>query len=258
MPEKQLITCLKVTTLTAMLLFSCQASAYAKKGLQLRYNAETGQETSYRTIMEGTTKAFFGAQTSKTEMRTEMYVTQEVTGMTADAIDMKTRIDSGEYTVNGTKSRIPLEGREILSRMRPNGSIIEADQIPGLDVSKMQFVLPEGDIQIGTAWQEQILPSEDVPAEMTVSYRVAGFEEFAGRRCVRIDSEVVTIQKNVLSGLSINLRAKGLILFSPEEGKVIRNDTRSKMSVIVKHIVEGQEQRYITSTELKSRTLCMD
>jgi hypothetical protein len=85
---------------------------------------------------------------------------------------------------------------------------------------------------------------------LTATYKVLGVEKVKGRDCVKIASSVRSQKDSTIKGLSLDVKADGNIYFAHQEGKMMKNDVRSSMNMILKRVVNNVEERIITKMEM--------
>jgi hypothetical protein len=204
-------------------------------------------------VMEGRTTVYVGDRTQTSNIKTEMILTQTVTSFKDGVIGLKTKIDSGMINVNGQPSPIPNIGQEIATEMRPSGEIVNTQPFGGLDLKQMQLVFPRDPQNVGSKWTSVIPPSTQVPVSLHVTYEVVGTERIKDFECVKIKSAVRSGKESQIEGLSLNVKADGNIYFAYRAGKMVKNDVKSQMDMILKRVINNQEQRIITKMEMDMR-----
>lgn len=241
-------------SLGAVLLASgLAAAAPAEAGIQLRYQSKAGDKASYQMVMEGHTSVFVGDRTQKTDLKTEIFLTQETNEVTdAGVISVTTVIDSGRIEVNSTPSVIPNVGQRVKTEMHPNGAIINTQGLnnPNLNLSQMQLIFPDKAVEIGSSWENDIPPSLQVPVGLHVVYKVVGFEKIKGLDCVKIQSEVRSGKESNIEGLSLDVKADGIIFFAYQKGMMVQNEVKSTMNMILKRVVNNKSESIITKMNM--------
>lgn len=244
-----------VRTLVAALLAlgSLQASPSRAEGIRLLYSSTVGDKAAYQMIMEGKTTVFVGDRTQSSSIKTEMFLTQNVAAFKDEVVTLKTKIDSGTINVNGQPSPIPMIGQEVVTDMKRNGTIVSNSGFQGLDLKSMQLVFPDKELNVNDSWTSNIPASANVPVELNVTYTVVGVEKIKDQDCVKIASKVRSGEKTTIEGLSLDVKADGNIYFAYKAGRMMKNDVRSQMNMILKRVVNNQEQRIITKMDMDMR-----
>jgi len=224
----------------------------ALAGVQLRYTSQAGNKASYQMVMEGTTTVFVADRRQKTDLTTEIFLTQETSEVSdAGVIGLVTTIDSGRINVNGVSSVIPNVGQRVRTEMQPNGEILNTQGLnANLNLSQMQLVFPDRELEIGSTWSNTIPPSLQVPVGLDVTYKIVGFEKIKGKDCIKILSEVRSGDSSTIEGLSLDVKADGTIYFAFEEGMMVKNEVKSSMNMILKRVVNDKQQRIITKMSM--------
>lgn len=232
----------------------CAQAGFAS-GITLRYGGKAGDQAVYQMVMEGNTTVFVSDREQKTSLTTEMFVTQKVLDVEQDgAIKIMTRIDSGSLNINGTTTVIPNLRQQVVTAMQPNGKILRTEGFTqNLNLNNMQLVFPEGPVAIGHKWSHTIEPSLQVPVPLAVEYRILKTEKIKGFDCVKIASEVRSGQKSTIEGLSLDVSADGTIYFAYKEGRMIKNEVKSKMRMILKRVVDNRQQSIVTKMEMNMK-----
>ncbi len=227
-----------------MLILATAESAFC--GVKLRYGKKKGERSTYQVVMDGQTSVFVSERSNKTSMRTEMFLTQKVVDFDDGLITLLTSIDSGSININGQQSPLPNIGQKVTSEMKTNGDIVSTSGFNQIDTQKMQLVFPEKEVQIGSKWHNTVEPNLQVPVPLDVTYKVLSFEKIKNFDCVKIASTVRSGKKSTIEGLSLNVKADGFIYFAYKEGKMIRNEVKSTMRMILKRVINNQPQSIIT------------
>lgn len=235
-----------ITTILLLIL----SSPVRAEGVQLVYGGTPEAKSQYRMVMEGSTTVYVGDRTKKSAIKTEMYLTQSVIGVNEGVIELMTKIDSGKINVNGQTTPLPYIGQELKTGMKKNGEVVYADTIVPLDLKSMQLTFPTEPVDVGYEWENKIEPTTQVPVTLTATYKVLGVEKVKGRDCVKIASSVRSQKDSTIKGLSLDVKADGNIYFAHAEGKMMKNDVRSSMNMILKRVVNNVEERIITKMEM--------
>ena len=222
-------------------------------GVKLRYCKEKGARSTYQVVMDGKTSVFVSERSNKTSMRTEMFLTQKVVDYESGLITLLTSIDSGSININGKQSPLPNIGQKVTSEMKPNGDIISTSGFNQIDTQKMQLVFPEKEIKIGSTWKNTVEPNLQVPVPLDVTYKVLSFEKIKNFDCVKIASTVRSGKKTTIKGLNLNVKADGFIYFAYKEGKMIRNEVKSTMRMILKRVINNEPQSIITKMTMNMK-----
>ena len=244
-----------VRTLVVALLAlgSLQASPSYSQGIRLQYSNTVGDKAAYQMIMEGKTTVFVGDRTQTSAIKTEMFLTQNVAALKDEIVTLKTKIDSGTINVNGQPSPIPMIGQEVVTDMRRDGTIVSNSGFQGLDLKSMQLVFPDKELNVNDSWNSNIPASANVPVDLNVTYTVVGVEKIKDQECVKIASKVRSGKDTQIEGLTLNVQADGNIYFAYKAGRMMKNDVKSQMNMILKRVVNNQEQRIITKMEMDMR-----
>jgi hypothetical protein len=234
-------------------LGSLHPSPSRAEGIRLLYSSTVNDKAAYQMIMEGKTTVFVGDRTQSSSIKTEMFLTQVVSAFKDEVISLKTKIDSGTINVNGQPSPIPMIGQEVLTDMKRNGTIISNSGFQGLDLKSMQLVFPDKEMNVNDSWTSSIPASSNVPVDLNVTYTVVGVEKIKDQDCVKIQSKVRSGKDTQIEGLSLDVKADGNIYFAYKAGRMMKNDVRSQMNMILKRVVNNQEQRIITKMDMDMR-----
>ena len=124
---------------------------------------------------------------------------------------------------------------------------------PEIDTRNMQLVFPENEVSIGTVWNNTLEPNLQVPVPLKVKYKVLSFEKIKGFDCVKISSTVRSGDKSTIEGLSLDVKADGYIYFAYKHGKMIRNEVKSSMRMILKRVINNQPQSIITKMTMNMK-----
>ena len=243
-----------VRTLVAAILAlgTLQAPVFAE-GLRLQYSSNPGDKAAYQMLMEGKTTVFISDRQQTSSIKTEMFLTQLVSAFKDGIITLKTKIDSGTINVNGQPSPIPMIGQEVVTDMKRDGTIVANSGFQGLDLKSMQLVFPDKELNVNDSWNSDIPASQNVPVELKVTYTVVGVEKIKDQDCVKIASKVRSGPGTTIEGLTLNVQADGNIYFAYKAGRMMKNDVKSQMNMILKRVVNNQEQRIITKMEMDMR-----
>jgi hypothetical protein len=226
------------------------ASAHA--GVVLRYKASPGDKASYQMVMEGSTTVFVGDRRQKTDLTTEIFLKQEVDEVAdTGVIGLTTIIESGRINVNSVSSVIPNVGQRVKTEMHPNGAIINTVGMnQNLNLSQMQLIFPEKEVEVGSSWSNEIAPSLQVPVPLSVTYKIVGFETIKDFKCIKIVSEVRSGEKSKIEGLKLDVQADGVIYFAYEKGMMVKNEVKSSMNMILKRVVNNKAESIITKMKM--------
>jgi hypothetical protein len=228
--------------------------ARAEDGILLRYSTKEGDQSVYQMVMEGTTTVFVSDKEQKTSLTTEMFVTQKVLEAKNAVIKMLTQIDSGSINVNGTQSVIPNLKQKVVTTMEPTGKILTTEGFnQQMNLNNMQLVFPEKAVQVGYSWKNRIEPTLQVPVPLDVEYRILKTETIKGFECIKIASTVRSGDKSTIEGLSLDVQADGTIYFAYKLGKMIKNEVKSSMRMILKRVVDNKQQSIITKMTMNMR-----
>ncbi len=233
--------------LMAVLFLSTSGLQAQARGVKLQYGSKVGDQSVYHLTMDGNTTVHVNDRTQKTSIRTEMYLTQKVTAFVEGVIDLSTRIDSGSINVNGTTSVLPNVGQTVKTSLRKNGEIVSSSGFgPNINLNQMQLVFPDEELQVGSSWKSSMKPSPAVPVQLNVEYKVLGFEKIRDFDCIKLASSVRSGEKTEIEGLDLKVQADGTIYYAYQEGKMVRNDVKSSMTMVLKRVIDNQPQRIIT------------
>jgi len=234
----------------ACLVLVLAAARPAFCGVKLRYSTTKGDTSTYQVVMDGQTSVFISERSNKTSMKTEMFLTQKVVDYNDGLVTLLTSIDSGSININGQQTPLPNIGQKVTSEMKTNGDIVSTSGFNQIDTRNMQLVFPDEDVQIGTTWQNTVEPNLQVPVPLDVTYKVLSFEKIKNFDCVKIASTVRSGSKSTIEGLSLDVKADGFIYFAFKEGKMIRNEVKSTMRMILKRVINNQPQSIITKMQM--------
>jgi hypothetical protein len=217
------------------------------KGVKLEYGSKVGDTSTYHLTMDGNTSVFVGDRNQKTAIRTEMYLTQKVDAFKEGVIDLMTKIDSGSVNVNGTTSLLPNVGQQVKTSLKKNGEIVSTSGFgPSINLNQMQLVFPDKELEVGSSWTSVMEPSPAVPVTLNVEYKVLGFEKIRDFDCIKMASSVRSGAKTTVEGLQLKVQADGSIYYAYKEGKMVKNDVKSTMEMILKRVIDNQPQSIIT------------
>ena len=222
-------------------------------GVKLRYSKKDKDSSTYQVVMDGQTSVFVSEKSNKTSMRTEMFITQKVVDVQGDVITQLTSIDSGVININGKQSPLPNVGQKSTTDIKANGAIVSTSGFDQIDTKNMQLVFPEEDIKIGSSWSNTIEPNLQVPVPLEVTYKVLSFEKIKNFDCVKISSTVRSGSKSTIDGLSLDVKADGFIYFAYKEGKMIRNEVKSTMRMILKRVINNKAESIITKMTMNMK-----
>lgn len=251
MPSRRVVTLRAFVVAIALGLIV--ASPGAAQGIRLEYTKTQGDKATYQMIMDGSTTVYVGDRTQKSSLKTEMFLTQFVSAVKDGVVSLNTKIDSGSINVNGQVSPIPMIGQEVTTDMKPNGEIINTQGFSGIDFKSMQLVFPDRELQINDTWESNLKETSQVPVPLNVTYKVIGLEKIKDQDCVKIASTVRSGKKSAIEGLSLDVKADGNIYFAYKTGKMMKNEVKSQMNMILKRVVNNEEQRIITKMEMDMR-----
>jgi hypothetical protein len=114
----------------------------------------------------------------------------------------------------------------------------------------MQLVFPDEELEIGSSWANSIPPSLQVPVALNVTYKIVGFQKVKGKDCIKILSEVRSGDSTTIEGLSLDVKADGIIYFAFEEGMMVKNEVKSSMNMILKRVINNKQERIITKMNM--------
>mgnify|MGYP003573112538 FL=1 len=237
---------------SAILLGLSVVASAAHAGVKLRYKSQVGDKSAYQMVMEGETTVFVAERRQKTNLTTEIFLTQEVLEVAdSGVINVATQIDSGRINVNQVSSVIPNVGQRVVTQMHPNGQIINTEGLQGnLNLNQMQLVFPDEELEVGSTWSKELPPSLQVPVGLDVKYKIVGFERVKGKRCIKVLSEVRSGETSTVEGLSLDVRADGIIYFAYDEGMMVKNEVKSSMKMILKRVVNNKSESIITKMNM--------
>lgn len=215
-------------------------------GVKLRYSTTQGDSSTYQVVMDGTTSVFVSEKSQKTNLRTEMFLTQKVVDYAKGMVTLLTSIDSGSININGQQSPLPNIGQKVTSEMKENGEIVSSSGFNQIDTRNMQLVFPDEEVNIGSTWSSTVEPNLQVPVPLSVTYKVLAFEKIKNFDCVKVASTVRSGEKSTIEGLALDVKADGFIYFAFKEGKMIRNEVKSSMRMILKRVINNEPQSIIT------------
>jgi hypothetical protein len=153
---------------------------------------------------------------------------------------VSTTIVSGKTAINKEVSDLPNVGDAIFMKMNKRGAVIEASGggDPNFDFKQMQIEFPERKVKPGDKWTSKIKPNEKFPIPMEAIYTYIGTEMIQGYECAKIDSEIRVLPSD-RKNIELDVDARGVLYFAVKEGKMIRNEVRSKMNM--KMTIEAPE-----------------
>jgi|GEM_PF-689907 len=242
-----------IAAILAPMFFFANSNGARAEGIRLLYGCNAKDKATYQMVMEGSTTVFVGDRTQKSTIKTEMSLTQSVTDFKNDIVSLKTKIESGSINVNGQPSPIPMIGQEVVTDMKRNGSIVNTSGFQGLDLKSMQLVFPDKELNINDSWTSNLSATAQVPVPLNVTYKVIGVEKIKDQECVKISSSVRSGKQTSIEGLSLDVKADGHIYFAYKVGRMMRNDVKSQMNMILKRFVNNTEQRIITKMDMDMR-----
>ena len=222
-------------------------------GVKLRYSKKDRDSATYQVVMDGQTSVFVSEKSNKTSMRTEMFITQKVVDVQDDIVTQLTSIDSGVININGKQSPLPNVGQKSTTDIRTNGEIVSTSGFNQIDTKNMQLVFPEEEVKIGSSWGNTIKPNLQVPVPLNVTYKVLSFEKIKNFDCIKIASTVRSGKKSTIDGLTLNVKADGFIYFAYKEGKMIRNQVKSTMRMILKRVINNKAESIITKMTMNMK-----
>ncbi len=237
----------------AAILGTVEAAPVAA-GVKLQYNLKPGEKDVYRVITEAKTAVFVGDREQHTSMQTEMIFTQRVIDVSKDGvITLLTSIDSGSITLNRKRSPLPNIGQKVVVDMKRDGEITGNSQYQLINLKNFQLVFPERELSIGDSWVNRIEPSVQVPVPLEVEYKILNFEKVKGYDCVKIASKVRSKGETTITGLGLNVKADGIIYFAYKEGKLIKNEVKSSLRMILKRVINNKPEQIITKISFNLR-----
>jgi hypothetical protein len=223
----------------AMIVFT-PASALAK-GILLQYSNKVGEQVKFKMVMDAGASEFSGSQTpSRTTLRSEMVVSQQVLAAKDGIARVRTRVDSGSIRADGQALPLPAVGHELLADMKPSGEIVQASDFGGLDLKSMQVVFPDKELAVNDSWAVTIAPTPAIPIALTVTYKIAGLEKLGGEECVKITASVSSDKKLLANGLALDLKSEGEMFFAHRLGRMLKNEMRSRSSLV--QLAAGSEK----------------
>lgn len=212
------------------------------KGIRLQYSDRVGETVRYKMVMDAGASEFASGQNRTSSLRTEMVVSQQVLSAKDGVARVKTRVDSGSLDADGQPMAVSAVGQEVLADMKRSGEVVHAEDFVGLDVKNMQVVFPERELDQNDSWTVKIAPTPAMPIALNVTYTVAGTEQLAGEECVKIKASVVADKGTAPAGFALDLKSEGEMFFSPRLGRMVKNDMRSRSSMIRLAGINGSDK----------------
>jgi len=219
----------------------------------VRYIAAKDDVARFKMTMHGETTIYVEDQTQVTVIDNEMFLTQRVTDVEADkdVVTFQTKIDAGKMAINGVDTILPMIGQVLQTKMRSNGEILSSIGSANQNLDNMQLVFPEKAVDVGSNWKIDIPANAQVPVPLVMQYKVAGFEVYRGRKCVKLTTSITSGQSAGIEGMSLELDAKGKIYFDYEKGQMVDNRVNSDMRMIIKRVINGKATQIITRMDMK-------
>lgn len=220
--------------------FSTAIMAQSEPGVRLEFKGGVGSKNAYGVLMQGKSIVESAGQSQSTDMKMEMVIEQKVLQSNGTEMDVSTTIVSGSTAINNEVSELPNVGQAILMKMNKRGAVIEASGggDPNFDFKQMQIEFPERKVKNGDTWTSKIKPNEKFPIPMEAIYTMVGTEMVQGYECAKIESEIRVLPSD-RKNIDLEVDAKGVLYFAVKEGKMVKNEVRSKM--IMKMTIEAPE-----------------
>lgn len=237
------------------LALSFVSVATAEDSFILKYKADQESSTIYKMRMDGVTTLYVGEETQVTKVENEMYLNQKIAGFDKETgvISYNTQVASGQMKINGVPSAMPMMGQTISTQMRQTGEFINAQNAQTNQLNAAQLVFPETAVKIGHTWSHVMPPNAQMPVPVIIGFKITGKESFKGRDCYKIKMTMKTDESKQIKGMEMNLSAKGLILFDPEEGILVSNHVNSNLRMVIERVIGGKNTTITTRMEMKVR-----
>lgn len=216
----------------AVSMLGLTPDAASAKGIRLQYSDRVGETVRYKMVMDAGASEFAAGEAKKSTLRSEMVVSQHIISAADGITRVKTRVDSGSLNADGREVPVPVVGKELLSDMKRNGEVLNVTEFAGLDLKNMQVVFPERDLSVNDSWSMTIAPTPGMPVALNVTYTVAGVERMEGEEVVKIQAAVVSDKQAMTQGFALELKSEGEMYFSPRLGRMVKNEMRSRSSLI--------------------------
>jgi len=200
--------------------------------LKLEFRGMPGDISRYKVDMVVDSKIRKGSQQSSSKMDVNMLLRQKVMGVSVDGtLTVSTVIEEGTSSVNGERATLPNVGQTMLMKIARNGKILNVmgDTASNIDYKSMQITFPDRPLKVGDSWESQVKINPQYPIPMKSKYTIKGFKIVRGHKCVVIESDINVVPLNKKMAQNLKVKAKGLIYFDYEKGKIVGNEMKTKM-----------------------------
>lgn len=240
---------------TIILALSFISAANAQEDFILRYKANQDKSIIYKMVMDGVTTLYVGEETQVTKVENEMFLNQKVSDFDEESgiISYSTRIASGEMKINGVPSVMPMMGQTLATEMKVTGEFINARNTQTEQLNGAQLVFPETPVKIGHTWNHIMPPNSQMPVPVIIEFKILGTEPFKERTCYKIGMTMKTDESKQIKDMEMNLSAKGIILFDPDEGILVSNHVNSNLRMVIERVIGGKNTTITTRMEMKVR-----
>ena len=238
----------------ALVTMLCVSNTRAKS-LVLRYKANAGDSNIYKMKTTGVTTIYVGDQTQMTTVDNEMFLKQTAKSFdeATKVVSYETKVASGVLKINGAESPMPMMGQIISTQMKNNGEFINAANAETARLNGAQLVFPDKEVSIGSQWSHTMPPNDQMPVPAIITFTVIGNEEYLNRNCVKISMTIKSDNSKAVKGISMDLSAKGVVLFDPDKGILVSNHVNSEMRMTINRVINGTPTEITTRMEMKVR-----
>jgi hypothetical protein len=215
-------------------------------GIQLQYSHKVGHKSHYKLTMNGGITEFAGEHSRSATLATEMTVTQEIIAAGAGIATLKTHVDTAHAHSNGQMVPLAAAGQDLVTRIRPNGDVVDAPGFEGVNLKGMQVVFPERAVSVNDSWTVTLPPANGVPIPLTVRYQVAGMKRIGNEECVKILTSIQSDRRAMVDGLAVDVKSEGEMYFAYRTGRMMKNEMRSRSNLIRTSASGADADRSIT------------
>ena len=244
-----------LVSMVALAIVGMTPTGALAKGIRLQYSDRVGETVRYKMTMDAGASEFAGGQEHTSTLRSEMVVSQSVVAARNGLARVKTRVDSGSINADGQPMPVASVGQELLADMKPTGEIVKSQSFEGLDLKGMQVVFPDRELNPSDSWTVSIAPTPGMPVALNVTYTVAGFEKLGSEDVVKIQASVTCDKRTAPQGFALDMKSEGEMYFSPRLGRMVKNDMRSRSSLIRTAMVGNDKMVTRISNHIRMESL---
>ncbi len=214
---------------------------FAQGPVLLELKQKPGDVNQYGIRMSGKSKVSSGGESHSTNMDIKMLMRWKVVKVgPSGTMDVSVTISEGSSTINNEPVDLPNLGDTKLMKISRRGKIINVTpDDPNIDYKSMQVEFPEKSLSIGDSWVNTVTLGPEYPVPMEAKYTLTGFESIKGHECAVIESKIKILPLENAPEITIDVDAVGRLYFAYKEGRMIKNEVKSLMKMIMP--VETQE-----------------